>query len=388
VSERVAIIADYLEERWPSMDLVASMLVGELVARHRASVVALLLRPRFIRRFSWSGVGGERKHLFNADRLLNRFIDYPRFVRGRRNEFDLFHIVDHSYSHLAAAAGAERCVVTCHDLDTFRCILEPHREARSIPYSMVARHILQGLRGAAAIACVSATTRDEVLRYRIAPEERLSVNPNGVADIFTTRPDPSAEDRVRGILGPLDRDRVEIAHVGSTIPRKRIDVLIRVVSELRRVMSSIRIIRVGGAFTPSQRKLISDLALPPDAIRVLPFVSSEVLAAVYRRAAITLLPSESEGFGLPVLESLACGTSVVLSDIPALREIGGPAATYCPVADVGRWTEAILGLLDERRNKPQTWDERASAGAKWASRFTWKEYADRTAQLYQMMAGN
>ena len=69
---------------------------------------------------------------------------------------------------------------------------------------------------------------------------------------------------------------------------------------------------------------------PADAVRVLPFVSPEVLAAVYRRAAMTLLPSESEGFGLPVLESLACGTPVVLSDIPVLREIGGPCRDVLP----------------------------------------------------------
>jgi len=368
------------------MDLVATMLVGELNTRHQGSFVASLLRPRFVRRFSGAGVGGEKKPLFNADRLLNRFIDYPRFVRARRSEFDLFHIVDHSYSHLATAAGPERCLVTCHDLDTFRCIVEPQRGARSIPYTAMVRRILRGFRSAEAIACVSGATRDQVLRYCIAPAERLTVNPNGVADVFTTRPDPYAEAEVRRLLGPPDREKVEITHVGSTIPRKRIDVLIRVAAALRRVMPSVRIIRVGGAFRPSQRKLINDLALPGDAVGVLPFVSPEMLAAVYRRAVITLLPSESEGFGLPVLESLACGTPVVLSDIPALQEIGGPSATFCPVADVERWTEAILGLIEERRTKPQTWAERAAVGAQWASRFTWKDYADRAVQLYKVVA--
>ena len=126
--------------------------------------------------------------------------------------------------------------------------------ARSIPYTAMARRILRGFRSAAAIACVSAATRDEVLRYRIAPAERLSVNPNGVADAFTTRPDPCAEAEVCRMLGPPDRDRIEIVHVGSTIPRKRIDVLIRVAAALRRAMPSVRMIRVGGAFTPSQHQ--------------------------------------------------------------------------------------------------------------------------------------
>jgi glycosyltransferase involved in cell wall biosynthesis len=383
---RVALVADYLEECWPSMDLVACMLMGELSARHRGRVVASLLRPRFVRRFSRPGVGGERKYLLNADRLLNRFIDYPRFVRSRRNDFDVFHIVDHSYSHLAAAVGTERCVVTCHDVDAFRYIVGSYRGARSIAYAAMAKRILRGLRAAAAIACDSAATRDEVLRYHIAPAERLSVNPNGVADIFTTRPDPCADAEVRRILGPPPRDQVEIVHVGSTIPRKRIDVLLRVATTLQRIMPSVRVVRVGGAFTPSQRKLVDDMELSANAVSVLPFVSAEVLAAVYRRAVITLLPSESEGFGLPVLESLACGTPVVLSDITVLREVGGPAATFCPVADVERWTEAILGLIEERQSKPQTWTERSVVGSKWASRFTWRDHADRAIQLYETVA--
>ena len=58
-------------------------------------------------------------------------------------------------------------------------------------------------------------------------------------------------------------------------------------------------------------------------IRVLPFVDRPVLAALYRRASLVLLPSEREGFGLPLVEAMACGISVVASDLPVLREVGG-----------------------------------------------------------------
>ena len=68
---------------------------------------------------------------------------------------------------------------------------------------------------------------------------------------------------------------------------------------------------------------------------MLPFLDRATLAAVYRRSALVLLPSEREGFGLPVLEALACGTPVVASDIDALREVGGDAVRYCPAEDVG-----------------------------------------------------
>ena len=70
---------------------------------------------------------GRRPWFRNADRLLNRFVNYPRYLRQHASEFDVFHIVDHSYAQLVHELPAARTVVTCHDLDTFRCLLDPER---------------------------------------------------------------------------------------------------------------------------------------------------------------------------------------------------------------------------------------------------------------------
>ena len=382
---RVAIVSDYLEEGWPSMDLVADMLVRELAARLEGLAVSRL-RPRFVERLTRVGGVGGNRHLFNADRLLNRFVDYPRFLRARRNDFDLFHIIDHSYSHLVPVAGRQRSIVTCHDLDTFRSIIEPQREVRSRFYTAMAGRILTGFRQAAAVACVSGATRDDVLRHRLAPAERLTVNPNGVGEIFNPQPDEGGDHEARRHLGAPDAGTIEILHVGSTIPRKRIDVLIRVFAALRRELPGVRLVRVGGDFTPPQHKLIDQLGLSSECVRVLPFLSAEVLAAVYRRAALVILTSESEGFGLPVLEAQASGTPVVLSDLPVLREIGGPAASFAAVGDVDQWTGATLNLLRERREHPDIWEERKAAGISWTGRFTWKAYAWRANDLYRRIA--
>lgn len=381
--ERVAIVADYLEERWASMDLVASMLLRELKAQHRRSVVASLLRPRFVRRFSRARAGGEKKYLFSADRMLNRFIDYPRFLRARRNDFDLFHIVDHSYSHLVPVAGPERSIVACHDLDTFRCIIEPHNEPRSRQFRHMTRRILNGFVSAMAVTCTTAIMRDQILRHRLIPAERLTVSPYGVADSFNPRPDTQADSEVLRLLGPPDSDRIELLHVGTTIPRKRIDVLLRVFAALRREIPSVRLIRVGGAFTPAHLGLMRDLALPNDSVIAVPFVGHETLPAVYRRATLTVLPSDAEGFGIPVAESMACGTPVVVSDFPVLREIAGPAAAFCTVGDVEHWTGAILNLLQERLECPNSWKKRKAAGTSWARQFTWTSYAERAVAMYR-----
>ncbi|MGD0072760.1 MAG: glycosyltransferase [Candidatus Binataceae bacterium] len=94
-------------------------------------------------------------------------------------------------------------------------------------------------------------------------------------------------------------------------------------------------------------------------------------------------PSEREGFGLPVIEAMACGVPVVASDLPALREAGGPSTTFCPIADVPAWTNSIVELLRERQNWPERWRERRFAALGWAARFSWREHARMTVQVYK-----
>jgi glycosyltransferase involved in cell wall biosynthesis len=152
------------------------------------------------------------------------------------------------------------------------------------------------------------------------------------------------------------------------------------------VQPDTRLIRAGGQFTAEQRVRARDLGLL-DAIVVLPFVDRATLAAVYRRSALLVMPSEREGFGLPLLESLACGTPVVASDIPALREVGADAVTYCAVGDVDAWTAAIGALLEERTRRPDDWRARQERGVGRADAFSWSKYAREIAALYDQVAG-
>jgi glycosyltransferase involved in cell wall biosynthesis len=106
----------------------------------------------------------------------------------------------------------------------------------------------------------------------------------------------------------------------------------------------LRLVQVGGEWTPAQRDLIAELGLTGLVCQLRGLSRSE-LAGLYRAATLVLQPSEAEGFGLPVLEALACGAAVVASDIPTLREVGGDAVKYCPVADIGVWSATVSRLL-------------------------------------------
>jgi glycosyltransferase involved in cell wall biosynthesis len=209
------------------------------------------------------------------------------------------------------------------------------------------------------------------------------VIPNGADTAGWPESDAMADLEAARLLGP--RKGVDLLHVGSTIPRKRIDVLLAVFAAVRAVRPGIRLIRVGGPFTAEQRVQARELGVL-DAIVVLPFMDRATLAAVYRRAALTLLPSEREGFGLPLVESLAGGTPMVATDLPVLREIGGTAVTYAPLGDIPQWRDAVVNLLAEREQSPERWRVRKIAGVVRAAEFSWSHYAARVVEIYCAIA--
>jgi glycosyltransferase involved in cell wall biosynthesis len=377
---RVAVIADYLEEGWPSMDLVADMLMTHLAQSHAGSIEPTLIRPPMPYRLTRLGLPENRAGII--DRIAARQWDYPRVVKALP-PFDVYHVVDHTYAHLVHYLPAERTIVTCHDVDAFRSILQPEDEWRSPTFRWMARRILSGLRAAAHVPCDSDATRNNLLTLAAFPPDQVSVIPNGTDAAGWDAADGLADFEAARLLGP--KRPIELLHVGSTIPRKRIDVLLDVFSAIRKARPDARLVRVGGPFTAEQRVRVRELGLT-DAIVVLPFVDRATLAAVYRRAVVALLPSEREGFGLPLLEALACGTPVLASDIPVLREVGADAAQYYPVGDVDAWSRAILEMIGERDTAPETWQARKRRGVARAAQFSWSTHAAAVASVYRAVA--
>jgi glycosyltransferase involved in cell wall biosynthesis len=366
---RVAVICDFAEENWPSMDLVGDMLYEHL--RSQEKIAPRRIRPSM----RFGRMPGK------AARVFGRFATYPRLLRKLAPNFDLFHIVDHSYAHLVHELPAGRTIVTCHDLDTFRCLFEPDRVPRSFAFRAMTGRILTGLQAAAHVVCPSAATRDAILEHRLLPPERLSVVHNGVHPALSPLADPVADDDISRRLQRKPGTCPELLHVGSTIPRKRIDVLLQVLAMLRQQNPSIRLIRIGDPLTSGQTELARNLGVR-EHIDELGRLDVNQLGACYRRASLLLQPSEAEGFGLPVIEGMACGTPVIASDIAALREVGGSVAAYCSVADVAQWSHTVSGLLDCGSEYRQEWRRKA---LQRAASFTWTNYAGRMADIYRQV---
>jgi glycosyltransferase involved in cell wall biosynthesis len=382
---RIGLICDFVEENWPSMDLVADMVFERLQREHGAALDVARICPSLRRRFGRLPVIGASPMFQNADRLLNRFVDYPRSLKDRLPEFDLFHLIDHSYSQLLHDLPAGRTVVTCHDLDTFRPVLEPAREPRPRWFCAMVERTLSGFRQAAHVIAVSAATRDEIVRFGLHPPGRITVVPNGVHPSCSPVPDPAADSQLSRIL-PIDsqggtEEVVWLLNVGSSMPRKRLDLLLRVFAEVRTHMPNVRLLRVGEALAADQRQLARQLGVESSLVE-LGGLSREVLAAAYRRADLLVHTAEAEGFGLPLIEAMACGCQVIASDLPVLREVGGTAATYCAVGDIAGWKDAIVAALLTQLNPGSRAISREKAFAN-AARFSWSRNAASTQQVYE-----
>jgi len=370
-SIRLGIVADFPEEKWESMDLVAEMAAAEFAARPDISIDPLPLTPPYRQLFGRFSGG---RAAWNLDRLLNRRWTLPRGVRQaiRRERPDVVFVVDHSYAHIVPTIRAEGvpAVVMCHDLDAFRDLWETKRGGlRARLRRWFARPIQQGLLLADWIVTGSNVVRGEFLnrfggRFRA---ERVSTVVYGVAPEFLTAgqcetwPFHGLEE----LAGPM------LLHVGSTIPRKRIDLLLTIVAELAEDLPGVTLVRVGGRLTDEQRALAGQLGVI-ERIREMPRLSRAEIAELYRRADAVLVTSDAEGFGLPVAEALACGARVVASDIPVLRETGGTCVNYAKPGDAVAFANAVRDKLAEQGGASM--DETQSRRA-WAARYRWDSFA-------------
>src|SRR5579872_3804636 len=235
---RLGLIRDFRAENWPSMDLCADQLLTYLPTV--SDVLPTDLETPFRRRFQRLPFLGRKNSAFNADRVINRHFVLQRFLKQRSADFDFFHIVDHSYAHVAASLPPGRCGVYCHDLDAFRSILHPTQDPRPRWFRHLARRTLRGLQAAAVVFHSTREVGRQLIGTGLIQAEKLVYAPYGVASEFTANEVPSITLPQPGIpTGPF------LLLVGSHAPRKRLDVLLDVFAGVRERIPNLKLIQVG-----------------------------------------------------------------------------------------------------------------------------------------------
>jgi glycosyltransferase involved in cell wall biosynthesis len=360
MGEQLHVLFDARDEGWPSMDLAGEMLVRGLEALGRFAVHPLRPSlPRVGRRLAAT------RTTHNLDRVFGRYLLYPLRARGLPRGA-LFHIVDHSYAQLVHALPAERTGVYLHDLDTFAPMLgvpsTPVLEALS-------RLTLRGLQRARRVFVSTEVMRSEVARLRLIPEERLVLAPLGVAPEF--RPDEAGGRLPTGVRPPY------VLHVGSGSPRKRLDVLLEAFARAAARHPTLQLVQLGAALGPAERAQLDRLGLGARLVQP-PSLDRAALATLYRQAIALLLPSDREGFGLPVIEALACGTAVIASDLPTIREVGADAVTLCAPGNAAAFGAALERAFEAPGELPGR-ERRLDR----AAHFSWATHARIVSRTYE-----
>lgn len=372
--DRLALIGNFRLEASPSMLVCGDQLHSGLL-HHHPEWSTELIQPAYRRVFSrLPRLPLLHRLTTGADKMLNRYGVYPWHLSSRRRDFDCHHICDHSYASLVHRLPAERTGVLCHDVDVFRSVLQPELYRRSPRFNTMQRYALAGLARAAVVFYTTNHVRDEILRYGLTREQRLVQVPLGIHPSFLERP---PLDQVDALVKRTAGDRPFLLNVSVTLPRKRLDDLLRCFALLRRRHPDLLLVRVGPEWTPDQDDLIADLNLD-DGIRRIARLDQSALAPFYRAARAVLMTSEAEGFGMPLIEALASGALAVVSDIPVFHEVAGDAALYCPVGDPVAWAALLTRILEGQAEVPDLATRLASV-----QRFSWQAHAQVIASAYR-----
>jgi glycosyltransferase involved in cell wall biosynthesis len=282
----------------------------------------------------------------------------------------------HGPHYTMPRTGTTPAVVTIHDL-TFFTNPEWHERAK-VHYFR--RAITYAARHAAVLVSVSAYTA-RVLDEVLAEHAPVVVAPHGV-DL--TRFDPRDRDddeRMRRAGWPTHVPYV--AFVGTLEPRKGLDVLLGAFATIAREDREVELWIAGQRGWGDAFE--AQVAAHPAAARIrrLGFVEDDLVPVLLRRARVVAYPSRGEGFGLPVLEALACGSVVVTSADTVMAEVAGDAATLVPVGDANALADALADALDLGAN------QRAAVGLaarRRAALFTWDASLAQHRRAYAMAA--
>lgn len=295
-------------------------------------------------------------------RFWSKRVAYPWRVR-RLPAADVYHLLDHSFAHLLPhLPDGARIVATVHDL-------APLDAPGDLAEAQVRRfrETVAHLRRAARLIAVSRYTAARLAAHLGVPAADITVVPMGVDT---------------GVFAPQApvRSGAYVVSVGSSAPRKNLPTLVDALGVAAEHIPGLTLVRVGDPLTESLRARLAQIL----GGRVVEegLADDRRLAGLYAGALALLLPSRLEGFGLPVLEAMACGCPVVCSDAAALPEAGGTAALYFDPDDGAAAGAHLVTLAAQAVRRA----ELIAAGRAHAARFSWERHVTELARIYREVA--
>lgn len=354
----VTLFRDYIEdERW-SMEVFADNLSAALKANYSDRVLVTEYRPTVL---LFPGADAFRMR-------LSRFVSYPWAARQASNQLN--HILDHAYGHLLYSLDPARTVVTVHDMYPLARWhgkvqgVEPGKRPRLNEFSFHA------LRRGAHLMADSQNTRRDLIELCGCDPNRITVVPLGISEDFYPSANPPRPDPVKRVL-----------IVGAPAYKNRAGAF-RIFARLKELCPMPLELVAVGANTPEWHVTAEQAGLK-GFVRWVDVKNVREMAALYNCVDALLFPSLYEGFGLPVLEAMACGCPVVASNTASIPEVAGDAAILCAPADEDAFAQALAQVLTDNALR----DRMVARGLLHAREFTWERTARATLRVYENVTG-
>ena len=335
------------------------------------SHLALLDREnRYYLCYRLSRIGKRRFFLKTAGRNFRVKIIQEPLNRFFMKKIDLYHGLDARVYQ----AGRMKKVVTVHDVLHYADVFP----VSACPEDRIEKY-RKMLSASDRIIAVSIHTKKDLIQHFSVSPEKIDVVHHGVEERFRAR----SREETQAFLDRLGIGPRYLLYVGCIEARKNLNRLLEAFSRVKQDgNTSLELVMAGNTGEGAQEvfRTISRLGLEKD-VRILGYVQQEDLPFLYSGAEIFLFPSLYEGFGLPVLEAMACGTPVITSNLTSLPEVAGEAALLVDPYRVESSASAVKSLLED----PSLRQAHVRKGIVRAGEFTWEKAAAQTLEIYRQV---
>ncbi|CAG0962750.1 partial mannosyl-N-acetyl-alpha-D-glucosaminyl-diphospho-ditrans, octacis-undecaprenol 3-alpha-mannosyltransferase / alpha-1,3-rhamnosyltransferase, partial [Anaerolineae bacterium] len=232
---------------------------------------------------------------------------------------------------------------------------------------------------AARVIAISESTAHDLVELMGIPREKIDVAVPGISNDFCPQP----PEEVEAFRRKNNLPERFLFFLGTLEPRKNLPMLLRAYAQLPQSdREAVHLILGGGKgwmydeifATITQHQLANTVHVPG-------FVDAEALVWWYNAAEAFVYPTLFEGFGIPIVEAMVCGTPVIASNTSSLPEAAGEAGVLLPPDDESAWTQALSRMIHDAEWRA----ERSRLGQTWAANFSWERTAQQTLESYQQV---
>lgn len=325
------------------------------------------LPPALAPNFQWKPTRISPKWLARIWHRTGLPLPVETFVGG----VDLFHATDFT---LPPTLFHTKTIVTVHDMSYVRVPDAASPKLKAYLDSVVPRSAHR----ASHVIADSQATKNDLMEFYDLPDDKISVLLSGIDSRYQKIRESSLLMTMRRIYNIPQQPY--LFTIGTIQPRKNYSRVIRALKILRDRGSDLHLVIAGGKgwLEDEMYKTIAETGLQ-DVVHLIGFADDEHIASLYSAAECVVFPSLYEGFGFPVLESMACGTPVVTSNVSSLPEVAGNAALMVNPYDVEAIADAIERILDDTELR----ETLIKGGFEQSKKFTWENSAQQLQKIYE-----